>query len=54
MCPAFLQFWCNVVNLLIKLNSTVISVSCMFEYVCNKPFSLKKLQMWKISYAGIN
>ena len=41
MCPAFLQFWCNVifiVNLLIKTDSTVICVD-MIENVCYEPFS---------------
>ena len=34
-CPAFLQFWCNViVSLLIKTDSTVICVPCMLEHVC--------------------
>ena len=46
MCPAFLQFGFNVIhctaNLLIKTNSTVTCVSCMLEYVCYEPFSLKK------------
>ena len=36
MCPAFLQFWYNVihkiVNLHIKTDSTVICVPCMLEH----------------------
>ena len=30
-----------IVNLLIKMDSTVICVPCMLEHVCCKPFSLK-------------
>ena len=43
MCPAFLQFWCNVIhcNLLIKLDSIVVCVPCMLEHVCYEPVSLK-------------
>ena len=42
MRPAFLQFSCSViVNLLIKMDSTVICVPCMPEHVCYEPFSLK-------------
>ena len=43
MCPAFLQFWCNVihVNLLIKMDSTVIRVPYMLKHVCYESFSLK-------------
>ena len=41
MCPAFLQFWCNViiVNLRIKTDFTVICVPCMLEHVCYESFS---------------
>ena len=41
-----------IVNLLIKTDSTVICVSCMLEHVCYEPFSLKQLQIWKISYVN--
>ena len=44
MCPAFLQFWCNVIhckNGYKKTDSTVICVPCMLEHVCYEPFSLK-------------
>ena len=30
-----------IVNLLIKMDSTVTCVPCMLEYVCYEPFSLK-------------
>ena len=30
-----------IVNLLIKMDSTVICVPCMLEHVCYEPFSLK-------------
>ena len=39
-----------IVNLLIKTDSTVICVLCRLENFCCEPFSLKKLQIWKISY----
>ena len=41
------QHFCNfcailcIVNLLIKTDSTVISVLCMLEHVCYESFSLK-------------
>ena len=41
------QHFCNfgailcIVNLLIKTDSTVISVPCMVEHVCYESFSLK-------------
>ena len=38
-----------IVNLLIKTDSTVIYVPCMLEHVCHEPFSLKQLQIWKLS-----
>ena len=43
VCPAFLQFWCNVVHckLLIKTDSSAICVPCMLEHVCYEPLSLK-------------
>ena len=41
-----------IVNLLIKTDSTVIYVRCMLEHVCYQPFSLKKLQTWKMSYVN--
>ena len=41
-----------IVNLLIKKDSTVICVPCMLEHVCYQPFSLKKMQIWKISYVN--
>ena len=43
MCPAFLSFGAMlfIVHLLIKRDSTVISVPCMLEHVCYEPFSLK-------------
>ena len=41
-----------IVNLLIKTDSTVICVPRMLEHVCHEPFSLKKLQIWKISYVN--
>ena len=43
MCPAFLQFWCNVIHCesAYKMDSTVICVPCMLEHVCYEPFSLK-------------
>ena len=41
-----------IVNLLIKTDSTVICVPCILEHVCYEPFSLKKLQIWKISYVN--
>ena len=48
LCPAFLQFWCNViVNLLIITDSSVICVPCMFEHVCYEPFSLKNYKFGK-------
>ena len=37
-----------IVNLLIKMDSTVICVPCMLEHACYVPFSFKKLQIWKI------
>ena len=37
-------------NLLMKTDSIVICVPCMIEHVCYEPFSLKKLQIWMISY----
>ena len=37
-----------IANLLIKMDSTIICVTCMLEHVCYEPFSLKKLQIWKI------
>ena len=40
----------SIINLLVKTDSTVICVPCMLEHVCYEPFSLKKLQIWKISY----
>ena len=30
-----------IVNLLIKMDSTVICVPCMLQHVCYEPFSLK-------------
>ena len=43
MCQAFWQFWCNVIHSksAYKNGSTVTCVSCMLEYVCYEPFSLK-------------
>ena len=44
MCPACLQFLCNMlfsVILLMKTDSTVICVPCMLEHVYYEPFSLK-------------
>ena len=41
-----------IVNLLIKTDSTITCVPCMLEHVCYEPFSLKKLQIWKISYVN--
>ena len=41
-----------IVNLLIKTDYTVICVLCMLKHVCYEPFSLKKLQIWKISYVN--
>ena len=43
MCPAFLQFWCNVIHCKSakKTDSTVTSVPCMLEHLCYEPFSLK-------------
>ena len=41
-----------IVNLLIKTDSIVICVPCMLEHVRYEPFSLKKLQIWKISYVN--
>ena len=42
MCPAFLQFWYNVihkiVNLLIKTDSTVICGPCMLEHLSYELF----------------
>ena len=45
-------FMLFIVNLLRKTDSTVICVPCMLEHVCYEPFSLKKLQIWKISYVN--
>ena len=53
-----IQHFCNfgailcIVNLLIKTDSTVTSVSCMLEHVCYESFSLQKWQIWKISYVN--
>ena len=41
-----------IVNLLIKMDSTVICVPCMLEHVCSEQFFFKKLQIWKISYVN--
>ena len=41
-----------IVNLLIKTDSAVICVPCMFEHVCYEPFYFKKLQIWKIYYVN--
>ena len=43
--PKFLGY----ANLLIKTDSTVI---CMLEHICYEPFSLKKLNIWQISYVN--
>ena len=40
-----------IVNLLRKMESTAVCVSCMLEHVCYEPF-LYKLQIWKISYVN--
>ena len=54
MCASLLQFGAMllIVNLLIKMDSTVICVPCMLEHVCYEPFSFKKLQIRKISYVN--
>ena len=39
-----------IVNLLIKTDSTVICVPCLFEHVCYEPFSFKKLELWRMPY----
>ena len=36
-----------IVNLLIKTDSTVICVTCMLDYVCFEPFSLKNCRFGK-------
>ena len=41
-----------IVNLLIKTDSSVICVPCMLEHACYESFSLKKVQIWKISYVN--
>ena len=53
------QYFCSfsaillIVNLLIKMYSTIICVSRMLELVCCQPFFIKKaLQIWKISYVN--
>ena len=33
-----------------KTDPIVICVCCILEHVCYEPFSLKKLQIWKVSY----
>ena len=41
-----------IINLLINTDSTFVCVPCMLEHVCYEPFSLKNLQIWKISYVN--
>ena len=43
MYPAFCSFGAMliIINLLIEMDSIVISGTCMLEHVCYKPFSFK-------------
>ena len=42
MCPAFLQFWYNVIHCKsVYKNGFQCCVPCMLEHVCCEPFSLK-------------
>ena len=41
-----------ITSLPIEMDPTVICVPCMLDHVCYQPFSFKKLQMWKVSYAN--
>ena len=34
-----------IVNLLLKMDSTVICVPCMLEHVCYEPFSLRNCRL---------
>ena len=56
MCPAFLQFWCNVIHCksAYKNGHTVICVPCMFEHVCYEPFLLSEIHVSKTRFKQIN
>ena len=43
MCPAFLQFWCNVIYFKSGYRNGFhcYLCSCMLDHVCYEPFSLK-------------
>ena len=56
MCPAFLQFWSNVIHCksAYKNGFHCYLCPCMLEHVCYKPFSLKTadLDLTNLSLVG--